>query len=248
LSAAQQKGELLLAMETSGDVCSVAVLRDGRLGAEHVFRHEMHLSERLMDHLDRVLHEAGGALSDLAAYAVGVGPGSFTGTRIGVMTIKTLALVQGAPIYPVDSLAAMAAEYTGVGEWIVPLLPCRADVVYTGTFAVDGVAPHARISPAAVAVNELLHALTSESQPGLLFCGEAADRYRNVLSAGLAGKREFAFGRVRCPRAAVIGELAWQRRQAGDAGQDPLNILPLYISPPPITMPKTGARLTDVEI
>src|SRR5258706_13247436 len=106
--------EYLLAMETSVDVCSVAVLRDGQFIAEHTFRHGMHLSERLMAHLDTVLGDADTTLEQIEAFAVGIGPGSFTGTRIGVMTLKTLALVQKKPMVGISGLDALAMEYAGL--------------------------------------------------------------------------------------------------------------------------------------
>jgi tRNA threonylcarbamoyladenosine biosynthesis protein TsaB len=248
LSGTPGKADVLLAMETSGDVCSVAVMREGRLFAEHIFRHGMHLSEHLTGHIDAVLREAECQLAEISAFAVGIGPGSFTGTRIGVMTVKTLATVLGVPIYGVEGLLAMAAEYAGAGEVIVPMLPCRTDIVYTGMYGVVEGKVNVIAAPAAVAVSELTDTLAAENGRGALFCGEAIERYRPVLTANLVGRRAISFGRVRCPRAAIIGEIAWQRHQTGDVGEDPLTVLPLYISPPPITMPKTGIRLTDVEI
>ena len=109
-SPAPAPGEALLAVETSGDVCSVAALRGQALMAEHRFRHGMHLSEHLIGHIDAVLREAGMTLADVRAFAVGIGPGSFTGTRIAVMTMKTLAFVTGQPIFGVSGLDALAAE------------------------------------------------------------------------------------------------------------------------------------------
>ena len=62
-------------MDTSGDVCSVAVLRNGQFVTEHAFRHGMHLSERLFEHIEGVLQEADAVLDDVTAFAVGAGAG-----------------------------------------------------------------------------------------------------------------------------------------------------------------------------
>src|SRR4051794_40991599 len=116
--------DLILAMDTSGDVCSVAVFRLGRLQAELAFRHEMHLSERLIAHVDLLLKETSARLADVDCFVVGRGPGSFTGTRIGVMTMKTFAFVQEKPIVAINGLEAMAAEYCGVtGLVVTPVHP-----------------------------------------------------------------------------------------------------------------------------
>ena len=89
---------LALAMDTSGDVCSIAVLRGGKLISEHIFRHGMHLSERLLEHVEAVLADADAKPAEVDLFGVGLGPGSFTGTRIGVMTLKTFAFMLERPI------------------------------------------------------------------------------------------------------------------------------------------------------
>src|SRR5579884_2574327 len=98
----------MLAIETSGDTCSVAVAEDGEVVAQLEFQHRFHLSERLMSHIQTLLAAADTSLEQIDAFAVGTGPGSFTGGRIGVMTAKTLAAATGKPLYGVNALEAMA--------------------------------------------------------------------------------------------------------------------------------------------
>src|SRR5690348_16500250 len=102
---------IVLAVETSGDLCSVAV-RDGQgTLAARAFRHRMHLSERLIVDVEAVLADAGIGLEAVEAFAIGIGPGSFTGVRIGVTTVKTWADVLARPVCGVSALDAMAADY-----------------------------------------------------------------------------------------------------------------------------------------
>jgi tRNA threonylcarbamoyladenosine biosynthesis protein TsaB len=231
---------LLLALETSGDVCGVAVTRDGQLLAEYSFRHEMHLSERLMGHLDAVLKNSAATLADIRAFAVGVGPGSFTGTRIGVMTIKTLAAVLEKPVYGVSGLEALAAEYAGLRAAVVaPMLPCRAGIVYTRPFRVETPTPEPLDEPDALSLADLAAQLAAFSDTPLLCCGPAAARYTAELRAALGEvAARLSVGTALFPRAALIARLADMRRASGDAPDDPLALVPLYISPPPITLPK----------
>lgn len=232
--------ELLLALETSGDVCSVAVLRGGQFVAEHRFRHGMHLSERLMGQLDAVLKEADATLEAVTAFAVGIGPGSFTGTRIGVMTVKTLAAVTGKPLFGVSGLEALAAEFVGLRDaLIVPMLPCRTGVVFTALFAVEGEAPRSLAEPAALSLDALSALLLEQSQPSVIFCGPAAARYAEPLRAALGeSSQSLSFLRASDPGAAQIAWLASRRSAAGLSPDDPLALVPLYIAPPPITLPK----------
>ena len=123
---------------------------------EYTFRHEMHLSERLMEIAERVLHDANAELGDVTAFAVGIGPGSFTGTRIGVMTLKTWASVLNRPLAGISSLDALAAEYIGLEkEIVVPVLPCRSGIVYACPFDVSHQIPRPLADPAALSLEEL---------------------------------------------------------------------------------------------
>ncbi len=231
---------LILSMDTSGDVCSVAVFRSGRFHAELAFRHEMHLSERLIAHVELLLKEVSAVLRDVDCYVVGIGPGSFTGTRIGVMTMKTFAFVEQRPIVAVNSLEAMAAEYCGLPDVIVtPVLPCRAGMVYACPYIVAAEFPVPRSEPAAFTFAELGEAVKSASEGTVLFCGPAARRYETELRANLGDRAgSAAFGAVDFPRAAALGRLAVLRLEAGAEQISPLEVVPLYISPPPITLPK----------
>lgn len=232
---------LLLALETSGDVCGVAVLRTGLFIAERTFRHGMHLSERLMGHIDGVLTDASASIADVDVFAVGLGPGSFTGTRIGVMTAKTLAAVLGRPIVGVDGLAALAAAYLGLSESIVvPLLPCRAGVVYTAAFRVDGVAPEMLFGAEALTPADLIARLEEIGATRVLFCGPAGARYRVELEAAPFG---VAFGAALFARASAVGGLAAARLASGQASDDAVALVPVYVSPPPITLPKAVSGL-----
>ena len=106
--------------------------------------------------VENVIKDAGAELGDVTAFAVGIGPGSFTGTRIGVMTIKTLAVVRQKPLYGISSLEAIAAVYQGLEVvLVVPLLPCRAGVVFAGGYNVDEALPIPTVEPAALTIDEL---------------------------------------------------------------------------------------------
>jgi tRNA threonylcarbamoyladenosine biosynthesis protein TsaB len=231
---------LLLAMDTSGDVCSIALFREGRLSAEFTFRHAMHLSEQLISHVDALLKAISASIRDVDCYAVGIGPGSFTGTRIGVMTMKTFAYFHEAPIFAVNSLEAIAADYSGLPDRIVtPVLSCRKGVVYACPYSVVGDDPVALAKPDAYSFEDLGRLLNDQGPRPVLFCGPAAGKYSSELLEALGDRGSgAAFGSAEFPRGSVIGRLALQRRQAGVQPDDPLAVTPLYISPPPITMPK----------
>jgi tRNA threonylcarbamoyladenosine biosynthesis protein TsaB len=227
----------LLALETSGEVCGVALTRDGVLIAERRFRHEMHLSERIMGEFDGLLTSSGIALENVSTCAVGIGPGSFTGTRIGVMTMKTLASVTGKPIYGIDSLAALAAHYSGLQNVaVVPILPCRSGTVFAAIYDTSDALPHAFHPPSVLTMGEIAE-LLEEGQPNaVLFCGSAIKLYQEALQEAVP---QFlpSFGIADEPTPAQIARLADLRRLSEPA-DDVLALAPLYLAPPPITQSK----------
>lgn len=229
---------ILLALETSGDVGGIALTRDGLLLSECRFRHEMHLSERILGEMDALLKASGLTLSDVEAFGVGIGPGSFTGTRIGVMTLKTLASVQQKPIYGVNSLSALAAHYSGLQNIVVvPVLPCRTGIVFAAIYDVSGTVPNALVAPDVFTLDELWQVIAAQNPSAVVFCGSGAARYRQELTQ-LLEAIPLSFGIPTEPSPALIARLADLRRTI-EPSDDVLALAPLYIAPPPISQSKT---------
>jgi tRNA threonylcarbamoyladenosine biosynthesis protein TsaB len=130
----------VLALDTSTEVASVAVM--GPSGACSAEGQAASRSDDLIPLIDGVLADSGAALSDLAGIAVGVGPGSFTGLRIGMATAKGLCLAAGLPLWSVSSLAALALDAAAVemldDALVVPVFDARRGEVGAGFFRVAG--------------------------------------------------------------------------------------------------------------
>src|SRR5437870_11515908 len=114
----------------------------------------MHLSERLIDDVDSLLHDAGMSLASIEGLAVGIGPGSFTGVRIGIMTVKTWADALGKPVAGISSLEAAAAEHAVSGATIIPIIRARPDSVYTQEFVTTDDKLLAQTEPAVMTMSE----------------------------------------------------------------------------------------------
>lgn len=128
----------VLAVETSTLAGGVALLEDDRLVAEYVLDVSITHSERLLAAVDRVLADARWRARQLTGLAVAVGPGSFTGLRIAVSTVKGLALALGLPVAAVPTLEAMAASVPWAALPVCPVIDARKGEVFASLHRWDG--------------------------------------------------------------------------------------------------------------
>ncbi len=115
----------ILALDTATKSCSVALTENGRLCAELTTLKDQTHSKHVMDLIHSVFEISGVSISDVDGFAVTIGPGSFTGLRIGISTIKGLAHAVGKPIVGISSLKALAWQCTDQNFLICPLLDAR---------------------------------------------------------------------------------------------------------------------------
>jgi tRNA threonylcarbamoyladenosine biosynthesis protein TsaB len=129
----------LLAIDTSGDACSAALLLDGRIEQVLETAPRRH-GELILGMMQQVLDDAGAGLCDLDAIAFARGPGSFTGVRIAVAVAQGAAFGAGLPLVPVSTLAAIAqGQFRRGGQRrLLVALDARMGEVYWGCFAIDG--------------------------------------------------------------------------------------------------------------
>jgi tRNA threonylcarbamoyladenosine biosynthesis protein TsaB len=130
----------LLAVETSTLAGGVALLEGERLRGEYLLDVSATHSERLMPAIDRLLADAGWTAAELQGLAVAVGPGSFTGLRIGLSAVKGLALALGIPVAAVPTLDAMAAALPYASLPVCPVLDARKGEVYACLYRWEGAA------------------------------------------------------------------------------------------------------------
>jgi len=131
---------MLLGIETATTVCAAAIARDGVLLAEELVDERNVHAEKLMGMIDAAFRRSGSSLEQMDGIAVSIGPGSFTGLRIGLSVAKGLAYAGAKPILPVPTLQAMAqkaadaAGSSGREELVLPLLDARRGEVYCSLY------------------------------------------------------------------------------------------------------------------
>ena len=209
----------VLAVDTSTMAGGVALLEDGRVVGESVLDVRTTHSERLMVAIDRVIGDAGWDAHRLEGLAVAVGPGSFTGLRIGLAAVKGLALALGCPVAAVPTLDAMAAALPWATLPVCPVLDARKGEVYTSLYRWDGGAMRREWDYLALAPEALAARLT-EPVIGL---GDGAALIR---SASITLARPMRRG----PSVAVVGWLGEQRLRHGETVA-PAALVPMYLRP-----------------
>lgn len=171
-----------LALDTTSRTMSVAVFRDETMAGELFVDSGNTHSETMLPAIERMLCSLSLSPADIGLYAVTRGPGSFTGVRIGISTVKGLAFRNSGepevPIAPVSTLLALAYNFLGFGSekrpaLIVPVMDARRAQVYTAAFSVSGGAPERLTPDSALSLEELGDLLAELSQGRtILFTGD----------------------------------------------------------------------------
>ena len=222
----------LLALDTSAVAASCAVVGDGGvlLAEGYVRAGGMH-SRTLLPMVESALTQAGVTPAELTALAVTVGPGSFTGVRIGVAAAKGLAFARRLPCVAVSSTEAMAENFRSLpGDFSVcALMDARCRQVYTACFDREDGVPVRRTPDEALTMEETFARLKAAGGRFMLVGDGAAACYAEWASA-LPGLM-LAPEALRFPRAAGVAAAALPRLLRGETA-DPDTLLPLYLRLP----------------
>lgn len=174
----------ILGIETSSEICGVALLAKDREFSLQRSARRRH-SEILMELVEEVLHRSGLRYSDIQALAVDVGPGSYTGLRIGIMTAKALSFALVVPAAPVPSLLALAhsvAVPTAPPFFVAPCLAGLGTEVYTAVYKRKGEGLTKLEDFRRIGIEEWLEHLSRRFLPGhIFFSGSGARRHKSLI-------------------------------------------------------------------
>lgn len=214
----------ILALDTATKSCSVAVVDTDHLLAEAtMLRTETH-SIHLLEMIDRVLQMAGVCLDEVDGFAVTRGPGSFTGLRIGISTLKGLVEATGKPMVGVSTLRAFAGQAAGGSQLICPVIDARKSEVYFSRYQYrDGRLQRVFDMQAA----PIEKALDGIDEP-CLFIGDGAELHKDTIAGALGRNALFAPASQQVLRASTVAFLSMENffRQDTD---DIETFVPLYI-------------------
>lgn len=217
----------ILGIETSTRAGSVAIVEEEEIIAEYTLKIKETHTSRLMPMIDRVTKDAHLTIREMDAIAVSLGPGSFTGLRIGLATAQGLCLALRKPLMGIPTLNAFAHNISCTPYLICPLLDARKGEVYTAIYRYQipsGQGLQKLTDDLVLPLSEFL----SKIEAPAIFLGEALRGCRDLIEKKLGEKAFFAPLGLNLPRADNVARLGLRKLKAGER-TDLSKIEPLYI-------------------
>lgn len=200
----------ILAMESSALTASVAVCEDEQLLAEYTVNNGNTHSENLLPMAESILSFLGLTVSDIDLFSVAAGPGSFTGVRIGVSTVKGLAFGTEKPCLGVSTLEALAYNMQSANGLVCPVMNARRKQVYTALFRVENGALTRLMDDSAISVEKLGEKLKEYSEP-IYLVGDGFDLVTDLLDLPFA----FTQDRLKYQSAYAVASAALNAYRSG---------------------------------
>jgi tRNA threonylcarbamoyladenosine biosynthesis protein TsaB len=231
----------IIGIDTATTAASVALVHDGTIVAEKSNPDDgaggngdrrpskSNHAETILLLLESLLQSAGLSLQDIDGIALSIGPGSFTGLRIGLSTVKGLAYGSSLPVVGVSTLLAQAARVTDYDGLICPVLDARKNEVYVALFKKTGDTVH-RLCEDTVASAAAILEITRPLAKGTpcLMIGDGAAVYKQWLLQQLGAGALFQTGEFSLSVAATVARLSEQRFRSNDV-DDLGSLTPVYL-------------------
>jgi tRNA threonylcarbamoyladenosine biosynthesis protein TsaB len=217
----------ILGIETSTNTGSVAIVSEDGVIAQYSLNIEVMHSERLMSTVDRVLKDTGLTIAEMDGYAVAIGPGSFTGLRIGLAAVKGLALVTGKPVAAVPTLKALAWNLPYAANPVCAMLDARKNEVYAATYRFEGTTLVHVMAEAVLSLSLLAERISEKT----IFTGEASRLFHKEIVATFGDRALFAPRSATLPSAAGVAEIGLDMIKSGKQS-DLDSVTPMYIRRP----------------
>lgn len=219
----------VLSVETSTLLGGAAVMDENGLIAERRLNVKTTHSERLMKGIEDMVRDSLIELSDIDVLSVSIGPGSFTGLRIGLSAVKGIAFVTGKPVVAVPSLEAFAWNFPFSALPVCIMLDARKKEVYSALFRWREGNFERLMTEASVKPEGLLREIEAKTGGGkILFAGEGALLYGKEITGRLGERALFAAPQHMAPSASNVAYLGLLKARRGEFS-DPSSLCPLYV-------------------
>lgn len=219
---------IILSVDSSSKVATAALMKDGNLLGEINLNDKREHSVILMTIIQQLLEANDLTISDIDGYVVSKGPGSFTGLRIGMATIKGLSFGSNKPYVSISSLDALALSVANFDGIICPIMDALRNSVYTCLYKSSNGKLEKLIDYSALDIDELLELIKSKNEK-VIFIGDGLDKNKDYLIENCPDCY-FPPNHLNLVRASSLGELGSELLKNGEF-DDP-NSTPFYLKKP----------------
>ena len=217
---------LILGIETSSDFGGVALADEGGVVAEELTRRRLNHSEELVKLISSALKGLQSGLDDLQGVAVSIGPGSFTGLRVGLAAAKGLCLSKGLPLLGIPSLDALASMCPESSLPVHAIIDAKRGEVYWSSYRYESGMQTRTGEYIAVTPQGLVERISEET----MLIGSGVDVYRDFIVENRKGLAKFVTPNPQSPLPSVIAVLGLQRLKANQI-EEIESLEPIYIRP-----------------
>ena len=204
----------VLAVDTSSVVATCAVLDKEKIIGEYSLNQDLSHSEKLSPMIKELMDSLKLKIQDIDIFATAIGPGSFTGLRIGIATMNSYAHVANRPVIGISTLEALAFNLPN-NDIVIPMMDARRDRVYTGIYKWIGGELFNIIEPTIMKVTELTDFI-NDNYEKVTVNGDGTLKYKDILEDKLEEKILFAPRGFNNCRATSVGELAILKYNKGE--------------------------------
>lgn len=215
----------VLGIDTSTSCGSIGLVQDEYVISEYLLNASVTHSERLLGAIDLVLRNAGLGLEDLDGFTIALGPGSFTGVRIGVSTVKGLAYAVQKPVAGVSTLDVLASQVSPTPFLICPIIDARKGEVYSAFYRYEGCRRPNRVSAYQALRPEVLVRMLNEQT---IFLGDGVKTYGDHLRNWLPSMAIFLPTFLHVPHGSTVARLGVELLLRGEL-LDLATFVPLYV-------------------
>ena len=221
---------MYLVIDTATKDLGVALMDETEVAGQFHWRTRQNHSAELVPAILHLLGKANVGLHDLKGFVVSLGPGGFSGLRVGMTTAKGFAVSTGAPLVAVDTLDASAFQFVGLGAPVCSLLPVGRGEVAAASYRMNDVEME-KTTEDRVTTLEALAELVSEPT---IFCGAITQEMETELRDRLVGRALIPQGVARASRAVCMGDIGIGKIAKGEV-DDPVTLQPFYLRRPSIS-------------
>jgi len=225
---------MLLAIDTSTRLATVALYSEDGIRGEHTWRGEQNHTEDLMPCVAQLMAGAGVTPASLTGVVVAIGPGSFSGLRVGLSAAKGIAIALHIPLIGVCTLDALAYQHGSLQLPVRPILEAGRDQMATALYRAVRQQWAQQEEPHLATIEEICQATIRRT----LFCGDIGPLAVMEFRRRLQHLAVIAPPAATARRGGYLAELGWHRLRAGLV-DDPATLQPLYLRKPQITEPRT---------